>query len=545
MTFQSFELNQSDAGKRLQELFEKEKNAKIIDYFKNEPCRLQNFSIENDDFYLDFSKHRLSQKILNSLIDLAKEANLDAAIKSYFEGKKINVTENRAVLHTALRLNDNEFLKGENLNIPKSIKDCLEKIADFSEKVHSGNWKGFTGKPITDIVNIGIGGSDFGPKMVVDALQYYKKNIRTHFISNVDGDYIEDLLQQLKPETTLFIVVSKSFSTQETLTNAIKVKNWMLNSTQQNNINKHFVGVTAHPKKAIDFGIDSTAVFPMWDWVGGRFSLWSAVGLSVACSIGFTNFRSLLDGAAAMDKHFYATPFEKNMPVILGLLSIWYTNYFKSETELVVPYSQYLKKFPMYLQQAAMESNGKQMGRNQKKIEHSTSGIVWGTPGTNAQHAYFQLLHQGTKLVPADFIGFKKPLHQNNRQHHLLMANFFAQTEALLKGNKPSDIKDELAQKGFSTTEIEALLPHKICPGNKPTTSLLINKLTPYSLGKLISLYEHKIFVQGVLWNIYSFDQWGVELGKNLADRIVNDFRTKSYNKHDDSTSELLKRFTE
>ncbi|GGE10240.1 glucose-6-phosphate isomerase [Psychroflexus salis] len=529
------------AWNKLKSLFEKEKSNTILHHFKNEPNRVDDFSVQFDELLVDFSKHRISKKTLDTLIELAKEAGLQKAIQDYFEGTPINKTEERAVLHTALRNFDKKSnIKIDGKPVYTSVMQTLQQIEKFSDALHHGNWKGYSGKPITDVVNIGIGGSDLGPNMVVDALKYYHTQINTHFVSNVDGDHVLESIKHLNPETTLCLVVSKSFTTQETLNNANTIRSWFLKHTTQDQIHKHFAAVSANVHKANEFGIASENIFPMWDWVGGRFSLWSAAGLSIACAVGFKNFKALLEGAEAMDEHFKTTDFSENIPTIIALIGIWYTNFYEAESEAIIPYTQYLQKLASYLQQASMESNGKSVDRFGKNVNYQTGSIVWGEPGTNSQHAFFQLMHQGTKLIPADFIGFKNSLHGNEKHHDLLMANFFAQTEALLKGKSIEEVTQELKAQGKTQNQILALLPFKVFEGNRPTTTILGKKLSPRSLGMLIAMYEHKIFVQGVIWNIYSYDQWGVELGKQLANAILDDFKTKDYSKHDASTARLL-----
>lgn len=527
--------------KKLQSIFEEEKNTPILTHFKNESNRINQFSVHFDEFLIDFSKHKISSNAFQTLIELAKEAGLDKAIHQYFDGTPINATEERSVLHTALRNFDkNSSIQVNGENVYDLVSKSLHQIEQFSTEVNSGKWKGYSGKPITDVVNIGIGGSDLGPNMVVDALSFYHTHIKTHFVSNVDGDHVLESIKHLNPETTLCLIVSKSFSTQETLNNANTIRSWFLEHTTQDQIEKHFAAVSANVKKANEFGIASTNIFPMWDWVGGRFSLWSTAGLSIACAIGFNQFKALLEGAELMDKHFKTAAFEENIPVIIALIGIWYADFYDAESEAIIPYTQYLQKLSSYLQQASMESNGKGVDRSGKNVTYQTGSIVWGEPGTNSQHAFFQLMHQGTKIIPADFIGFKKSLHANKHHHDLLMANFFAQTEALLKGKSAKKVIDELKAQGKTEAQIKALLPFKVFDGNRPTTTILGEKLTPKSLGMLIAMYEHKIFVQGVIWNIYSYDQWGVELGKQLADAILEDFKTNEFTHHDASTAQLL-----
>ncbi|MDC8001232.1 glucose-6-phosphate isomerase [Aequorivita todarodis] len=487
----------TEAWKALEAHFQEMKGLQMQDVFSKNPSRADRFKIEWQDFYLDCSKNRITDETLSLLINLAEEVKLKEAINQQFSGEKINETENRAVLHTALRNFENMKLE---------VAATLQKMKHFSEEIINGSHKGFTGKAVTDVVNIGIGGSHLGSEMVTEALQFYRNNLRTHFIANIDGDDVAEKLKNLNPETTLFIIVSKSFTTQETIANASVVRDWFLKNASEADIEKHFVAVSANVKGAKDFGISEENIFPMQDWVGGRFSLWSSVGLSICCAIGFKNFEALLKGAFEMDNHFKKEDFDKNIPVLLALFSVWYNNFFKAESEAVVAYSQYLQKLVPYLQQAVMESNGKSVDRNGKKINYQTGTIVWGNVGSNSQHAFFQLLHQGTKLIPTDFIGFSEPLHGNSYNHNILMANFFAQTEALWEGTFAKKVEN----------------PFKNFEGNKPTNSILIKKLTPKNLGSLIALYEHKLFVQGIIWNIFSYDQWGVELGKTVANDTLN-----------------------
>jgi len=528
------------AWKKLQEHFQSLKNVKMTDLFEKDSKRADKFTRQWDDFYVDFSKNRITDETLNLLIQLANEVKLKDAIDSYFSGDIINETEYRAVLHTALRANEKEKIHVNGKNIVPEILEVKQKIETFTNQIVGGSKKGFSGKTFTDVVNIGIGGSDLGPSMVVNSLEFYKNHLNTHFVSNIDGDHVNEILKKLNPETTLFVIVSKTFSTQETLTNANTIKDWFLKSAKQEDISKHFVAVSTNIEKAKGFGIDQEKIFPIWNWVGGRFSLWSAVGLSISLSIGFDNFSKLLLGANKMDAHFKTETFDKNLPVILALISVWYNNFFKTETEAIIPYSQYLNKFTSYLQQSCMESNGKSIDRNGNTITYQTGNVIWGTPGTNSQHAFFQLIHQGTKLIPTDFIGFAESLHGNQEHQDKLISNFIAQTEALLKGKSKEDVLNELQGQNVSSEEINRVLPYKVFEGNKPTNTIFIKKLTPESLGKLIALYEHKIFVQGIIWNIFSFDQFGVELGKQLAGNILEKIKNNTFSKLDASSSNLL-----
>ena len=492
-------------------------NIKDLD---KEVNRKEEFSLKLNDLSVDFSKNRITKETLNLLIELANEVDLKDAIEKQFSGDVINVTEGREVLHTALRSTLDEALLVNGKNIKPQIQSALRKIKSFSNKVISGKWKGYTGKSITDVVNIGIGGSDLGPDMVVESLKYYKNQLTTHFVSNVDGDHVSEVIKNLNPETTLFVIVSKTFTTQETISNAETIKNWFLKSATIFDIPKHFVAVSTNLEAVDNFGIDKANVFPMWNWVGGRFSLWSAVGLSISLSVGYDHYKALLEGAEEMDLHFKKEAFEENIPVILALLSIWYNNFYGAETEAVLPYSQYLSKLPAYLQQAIMESNGKGVDRNGEVIEYQTGTIVWGSTGTNMQHAFMQLVHQGTKLIPADFIGYKESLYGLDDHHQKLMANYYGQMDALAFGKTKEEVHLELKVSG-DEEKIATLLPFKVFEGNRPSNAILFDKLTPRSLGKLIALYEHKIFTQGILWNIYSYDQFGVELGKELAKKLL------------------------
>ncbi|QBA65194.1 glucose-6-phosphate isomerase [Muriicola soli] len=533
----------TDAWKKLEKHYRETKDHHLKDLFKNDPDRAKRFSRQWQDFFVDFSKNRITDTTLETLFQLAKEVKLKDAIGKYFEGDIINETEGRAVLHTALRAGESEEILVDKENVVPEVYEVREHIRKFSDAVISGKLKGFTGKAFTDVVNIGIGGSDLGPVMVTEALKFYKNHLKTHFVSNIDGDHVEEILKEINPETTLFVIVSKTFTTQETLTNALTIKKWFLESASPKEIAKHFAAVSTNTEKIEEFGIASENVFPMWDWVGGRFSLWSAVGLSIALALGPDRFEELLEGAREMDEHFRTADFHDNIPVLLGLLSIWYNNFYGAETEAIIPYTQYLSRFSAYFQQGIMESNGKSTARDGSQISYQTGTIIWGEPGTNAQHAFFQLIHQGTKLIPADFIGYKTSLYGNTDHHQKLMANFFAQTEALMNGKNAEEVRAELEEKGLSDSEINKLLPFKLFDGNKPTNTLLIEKLSPRSLGALIAMYEHKIFVQGIIWNIFSYDQWGVELGKQLAATTLRDITSSEISSHDASTTQLLQNF--
>jgi len=511
--------------------------------FAEDSERFNRYSIQFEDILVDYSKHIITEDTLSLLVKLAEEIHLKDAIDKMFAGDQINQTEDRAVLHTALRncSNDPVFVDGQD--IMPEVNKVLQQMKSFSENIRNGSWKGYTNKRITDIVNIGIGGSDLGPVMVTEALKPYGDDtISVHFISNVDGTHLVETLKLLNPETTLFIVVSKTFTTQETMTNAQSAKNWLLKQLiDEKAVARHFVAVSTNISAVTHFGINSNNMFRFWDWVGGRYSLWSAVGLSIACSIGFNCFTELLEGGHAMDKHLLQADFSKNIPVILGLLGIWYRNFFNATSWAILPYDQYLHRFPAYLQQADMESNGKYIDRNGKPVDYQTGPIIWGEPGTNGQHAFYQLIHQGTQLVPSDFLAAAQSFNDIGDHHQKLLANFFAQTEALMNGKNEAEARKELAAEGLSEEIIEKLLPFKIFFGNKPSTSILYTKLTPRVLGALIAMYEHKIFVQGVIWNIFSFDQWGVELGKQLAKNILPELESDAeINTHDSSTNGLI-----
>ncbi len=533
---------QTKAWQKLQDHFNKIENTHLKTLFED-ANRASEFTIKWEDFYVDYSKNRIDATTKSLLIELAEEVGLQKAIENYFGGETINVTEGRAVQHMALRMPKGSKVTIDGSNAVAEVEAVKEKIKDFTNKVISGEHKGYTGKAIDTIVNIGIGGSDLGPVMITESLEYYKNHLQIHYVSNVDGDHIHQNLKKFDPETTLFIVVSKSFGTQETLSNAITAREWFINKANAEHVSKHFVAVSSNIQKVVDFGISEENIFPLWDWVGGRFSLWSAVGLSISLSLGYENFEALLAGAHKMDTHFKNESFENNIPVILSLLSVWYNNFFKVESEAIIPYCQYLHRLPAYLQQGIMESNGKGVDRNGDKIDYQTGTIIWGEPGTNSQHAFFQLIHQGTKLIPSEFIGFVNPLFEDKSHHDKLMANYFAQTEALMNGKGMDEVLAELKSKNLSESELNTLAPFKEFEGNKPTTSILVDKLTPESLGSLVAMYEHRIFVQGIIWNIYSYDQWGVELGKQLAGTILNDINDNKVSGHDSSTNALLNHF--
>ncbi|MBG7629408.1 MAG: glucose-6-phosphate isomerase [Bacteroidetes bacterium] len=521
MQMKNINPTETKAWQKLNNHFNSIKDTHLKSLFNENSERKSDFTLNFNDFEFDYSKNRINKETIEILLELANEVDLKSAMDSYFSGEKINKTEKRAVLHTALRSQLNDEVIVDGVNVKPEIKAALAKIEVFTNKVVSGDWKGYTNKSITDVVNIGIGGSDLGPDMVVESLKYYKNHLNVHFVSNIDGDHVQEVIKNLNPETTLFVIVSKTFTTQETLTNATTIKKWFLKSAAESDVAKHFVAVSTNLKTVSEFGIATENIFPMWDWVGGRFSLWSGVGLSISLAVGYKNFNDLLVGAFEMDEHFKNTPFEKNAPVILSLIGIWYTNFFNAESEVILPYSQYLSKLAPYLQQAIMESNGKSVDRNGNRVNYQTGNIIWGAPGSNSQHAFMQLLHQGTKLIPADFIGFKQSLYGNTDHHEKLMANFYGQTQALAEGKTKEEVHLDLKTQG-KMDEIETLLPYKVFEGNKPSTAILIEKLTPKTLGSLIAFYEHKIFIQGIIWNIFSYDQFGVELGKELAQKNLS-----------------------
>ncbi|SMP03018.1 glucose-6-phosphate isomerase [Chryseobacterium profundimaris] len=509
--------------------------------FQDNPNRFNEFSIKRPNFLFDYSKNLIDSETKKLLLNLAEECELKDAIQKMFSGDKINETEGRAVLHTALRdFSDKEILvDGEN--IKPQIKKVLDHMKSFSESIISGAHKGFSGKEITDVVNIGIGGSDLGPVMVVSALKHFKTRLNVHFVSNVDGNHIAEVVKDLNPETTLFIIASKTFTTQETMTNAHSAKDWFLKAGKQEDVAKHFVALSTNVQAVKDFGIAEENIFEFWDWVGGRYSLWSAIGLSIVLAVGYENFEQLLKGAYDTDQHFQTADFSENIPVLMGLIGIWYRNFYAATTVAILPYSQYLDRFPAYFQQGDMESNGKCVDRNGEFVEYETGPIIWGEPGTNGQHAFYQLIHQGTELIPADFIAYAKSPNTVSDHQDKLLANFFAQTEALAFGKTEEEVEAELKASGKSDEEIDFLLNYKVFHGNTPTNSILFNELTPFSLGQLIALYEHKIFVQGVIWNIFSFDQFGVELGKVLANKILPELESnETVSAHDSSTNGLI-----
>ncbi|EGF8220068.1 glucose-6-phosphate isomerase [Escherichia coli] len=537
---------QTAAWQALQKHFDEMKDVTIADLFAKDGDRFSKFSATFDDQMLvDYSKNRITEETQAKLQDLAKECDLAGAIKSMFSGEKINRTENRAVLHVALRNRSNTPILVDGKDVMPEVNAVLEKMKTFSEAIISGEWKGYTGKAITDVVNIGIGGSDLGPYMVTEALRPYKNHLNMHFVSNVDGTHIAEVLKKVNPETTLFLVASKTFTTQETMTNAHSARDWFLKAAgDEKHVAKHFAALSTNAKAVGEFGIDTANMFEFWDWVGGRYSLWSAIGLSIVLSIGFDNFVELLSGAHAMDKHFSTTPAEKNLPVLLALIGIWYNNFFGAETEAILPYDQYMHRFAAYFQQGNMESNGKYVDRNGNVVDYQTGPIIWGEPGTNGQHAFYQLIHQGTKMVPCDFIAPAITHNPLSDHHQKLLSNFFAQTEALAFGKSREVVEQEYRDQGKDPATLDYVVPFKVFEGNRPTNSILLREITPFSLGALIALYEHKIFTQGVILNIFTFDQWGVELGKQLANRILPELKDdKEISSHDSSTNGLINRY--
>ena len=537
---------QTKAWQQLTEHFAKMQEVQMKDLFVADPNRFAQFSRGFENVLVDYSKNIITADTLKTLLQLAEECGLKAAIEAMYSGEKINATEGRSVLHIALRNRSNRPILVDGVDVMPDVNAVLAKMEAFSKRILSGEWKGYTGKSITDIVNIGIGGSDLGPVMVTEALKpYWQPGMQVHFVSNVDGTHIAETLKPLDPETTLFCIASKTFTTQETMTNAETAKTWFLHKAKdQSQVAKHFVALSTNEKAVAAFGIDTANMFEFWDWVGGRYSLSSAIGLPIACVIGFDNFRELLEGLHAMDEHFYATPLEQNIPVILALIGIWYNNFYGAATEAILPYDQYLHRFAAYFQQGNMESNGKYVGRDGKAVDYQTGPIIWGEPGTNGQHAFYQLIHQGTKMIPCDFIAPAQSHNPIGDHHVKLMSNFFAQTEALLMGKTAAEVEAELVKQGKSAAEIAELFPFKVFQGNKPTNSILVKKIDPRTLGILIAMYEHKIFTQGVIWNIYSFDQWGVELGKQLANKILPELEDESsVSSHDASTNGLINAF--
>lgn len=531
----------------LKEHYDQIKDKHLRQWFNEDPQRFEKFSIQFDDLLFDYSKNRIDEKALKLLIRLAEETHLKEAIEKQFSGDKINETENRAVLHTALRNRKNTPVMVNGEDVMPKVNRVLSQMQKFSESVISGAWKGYTGKAITDVVNIGIGGSDLGPLMVVEGLKYYKTRLNLHFVSNIDGTHIVETLKPLNPETTMFIVASKTFTTQETMTNAQTAKDWFLKSAKlESEVAKHFVALSTNQEAVTKFGINKDNMFEFWDWVGGRYSIWSAIGLSICLAVGYDNFTELLEGGNEVDLHFRNTELNQNIPVILALLGIWYNNFFGTEDVALLPYEQYLHRFAAYFQQGDMESNGKYIDRSGKKVDYQTGPIIFGEPGTNGQHAFYQLIHQGTKLIPCDFFAGAQTLNKVSDHHEKLISNFFAQTEALAFGKTEGAVIKELKEQGKSDEEINKLKPYKIFEGNRPTNSFLYKILTPKLLGKLIAIYEQKIFVQGVIWNIFSFDQWGVELGKQLANKVLPELSgDEKITTHDSSTNGLINAYKE
>ncbi|GAA0478873.1 MULTISPECIES: glucose-6-phosphate isomerase [Tatumella] len=539
---------QTEAWKALQQHFSAMKDVSIADLFARDPQRFAEFSATfEDQILVDFSKNRITRETLDKLLALAKETDLSGAIASMFSGEKINRTEDRAVLHVALRNRSNTPILLDGKDVMPAVNAVLQKMKHFSERIISGEWKGYTGKAITDVVNIGIGGSDLGPFMVTEALRPYKNHLNMHFVSNVDGTHIAETLRPLNPETTLFLVASKTFTTQETMTNAHSARDWFLASAgDEKQVASHFAALSTNGKAVSEFGIDTDNMFEFWDWVGGRYSLWSAIGLSIILSVGFDNFEQLLSGAHGMDQHFANTPAEKNLPVLLALIGLWYNNFYGTETEAILPYDQYMHRFAAYFQQGNMESNGKYVDRNGEVADYQTGPVIWGEPGTNGQHAFYQLIHQGTKIIPCDFIAPAISHNPLSDHHPKLLSNFFAQTEALAFGKSQAVVEQEFADAGKTAAEVAHIVPFKVFEGNRPTNSILLREMTPYSLGALIALYEHKIFTQGAILNIFSFDQWGVELGKQLANRILPELTgPDAVTSHDSSTNGLINRYKE
>ncbi|WP_154114927.1 glucose-6-phosphate isomerase [Vibrio cincinnatiensis] len=534
------------AWKALTAHFESAQDMDLKTLFAENSQRFSQYSTRfGHDILVDYSKNLINEETMKHLFSLAKETEVDAAIEAMFSGAAINQTESRAVLHTALRNRSNTPVMVDGEDVMPAVNAVLEKMRAFSERVIRGEWKGFTGKAITDVVNIGIGGSDLGPYMVTEALAPYKNHLTMHFVSNVDGTHIAETLKKVDPETTLFLVASKTFTTQETMTNAHSARDWFLNvAGDEAHVAKHFAALSTNGTAVAEFGIDTENMFEFWDWVGGRYSLWSAIGLSIILSIGYENFVELLTGAHEMDKHFVETPFESNIPVILALIGLWYNNFHGAESEAILPYDQYMHRFAAYFQQGNMESNGKYVDRNGQAVTYQTGPIIWGEPGTNGQHAFYQLIHQGTKLIPCDFIAPAISHNAVSDHHQKLMSNFFAQTEALAFGKSADAVKAEFVKAGKSEAEVASLIPFKVFEGNRPTNSILVKQITPRTLGNLIAMYEHKIFVQGVIWNIFSFDQWGVELGKQLANQILPELENEQeVCSHDSSTNGLINAF--
>jgi len=532
--------------KKLKEHYRVMKDRHMADLFRQDPERFSRFSVTFEDMLVDYSKNIMTKETFRLLFGLARECKLKEAIERMFTGDEINETEKRAVLHVALRNRSNTPIHVNGSDVMPEVNAVLGQMKRFSDAVISGDWKGYTGKPMTDVINIGIGGSDLGPVMVTEALRpYWKPQIKVHFVSNVDGTHIAETLKKLSPETSLFIIASKTFTTQETMTNGLTARKWFLDSAKSESLVKHhFVAISTNEAEVKKFGIDPENMFKFWDWVGGRYSLWSAIGLSIACTIGFEHFIEILEGAHAMDVHFRETPFEKNIPILLALIGIWYGNFFGAQTEALLPYDQYMHRFPAYFQQGNMESNGKFVDRSGRAVNYQTGPVIWGEPGTNGQHAFYQLIHQGTKMIPCDFIAPAISHNPIGDHHRILLSNFFAQTEALMKGKTEQEVVEELRVSGVSDEEMMRIAPFKVFKGNRPTNSILVKEITPKTLGSLIAMYEHKIFTQGIIWNIFSFDQWGVELGKQLASKILSGLKDeKESTSHDCSTNGLINAF--
>jgi glucose-6-phosphate isomerase len=545
MTLSNIDFSKTQAFQQLREDHKRLSTIPLKSLFENDAKRQEKFSLLDQDIFLDYSKNILDESTFSHLVALAEECGLKDAIKAQFSGVKINKNENRAVLHTALRAKSTASIQMDGEDIIPAIQAVKAHMKDFSNQIISGSWKGYSGETITDVVNIGIGGSDLGPVMVTEALKPYKNHLNIHFVSNVDGTHIAETLKKVNPATTLFLIASKTFTTQETMANAFTAREWFL-ATEKNEdaVSKHFVALSTNAKAVSAFGIDVANMFEFWDWVGGRYSLWSAIGLSISLSIGYDNFELLLQGAQEMDEHFATASFDKNMPVILALLGVWYVNFFDAATHAILPYDQYMHRFAAYFQQGDMESNGKSVDRNGNRVTYATGPVIWGEPGTNGQHAFYQLIHQGTQLIPADFIAPAITHNKIGNHHTLLMSNFFAQTEALMNGKTKEVVESELIKSGMPADEIARLSPFKVFEGNKPTNSILVKEINPKTLGALIAMYEHKIFVQGVIWNVFSYDQWGVELGKQLANSILPELEhNEKIHSHDSSTNGLINQF--
>ena len=545
MTLSNIDFSKTQAFQQLREDHQRLSTISLKSLFENDAKRQEKFSLLDQDIFLDYSKNILDESTFSHLVKLAEECGLKDAIKAQFSGVKINKNENRAVLHTALRAKSTASIQMDGEDIIPAIQAVKAHMKNFSNQIISGSWKGYSGETITDVVNIGIGGSDLGPVMVTEALKPYKNHLNIHFVSNVDGTHIAETLKKVNPATTLFLIASKTFTTQETMANAFTAREWFLATAKNEDaVSKHFVALSTNAKAVSAFGIDVANMFEFWDWVGGRYSLWSAIGLSISLSIGYDNFELLLQGAQEMDEHFATASFDKNMPVILALLGVWYVNFFDAATHAILPYDQYMHRFAAYFQQGDMESNGKSVDRNGNRVTYATGPVIWGEPGTNGQHAFYQLIHQGTQLIPADFIAPAITHNKIGNHHTLLMSNFFAQTEALMNGKTKEVVETELIKSGMPADEIARLSPFKVFEGNKPTNSILVKEINPKTLGALIAMYEHKIFVQGVIWNVFSYDQWGVELGKQLANSILPELEhNEKIHSHDSSTNGLINQF--